>query len=640
MKRKNSMNLLDLIAWVTRYGKELEGSVIQNVYYNGEFSWIKLRGKKGNAVLLLEPGRAVYLTSRKLQAPEKLHPFAGGLRKYLNGGRIASVEVLGNDRVISITVNSRGEEYRLIGELVPRGVLVLVDKEGKILYANEYKEMRDRSIKRLEKYVPPPSPQFNPFEDLEGLEERIAKGKDVVRGLVIGQKLPADVAEEVLERAGVDKKEKPSELSEEEVERIRNAIKELYEEALRGRGYLYYSNGLPYAFEPFESRLLRGEGLREEEGDFNSVVDKYFTNLQGELIEESVKERVEREVEKIKKAIEKQEALAEEYKRRAEEYRDLATKIAVNYSEVLEQLEKYGKVKIGDIEIEIPRKTTLDEYIRELYSKATTYEKKYKKALKALEELKSQLKEVESKVVEEMAKEKARVRRKEWYEKYHWLVTRNGLLAIGGRDASQNEAIVRKYLEDDDYFLHAEVQGAPAVVLKGKEVSEGDLFDAAYLTACYSKAWKEGRGSVDVFYVKGSQVSKSPPPGQYVAKGAFIIRGRREYVRNVPLRLGIGIELYEGRPRVIVGPPDLVRERSLFYAILVPGDEERGKVAERLKRVWSSKAKDPELKGMIEGLDVSEIVLRLPGRCNVIKIGKGKKLLEYSPKGSGEGIEA
>ena len=229
------------------------------------------------------------------------------------------------------------------------------------------------------------------------------------------------------------------------------------------------------------------------------------------------------------------------------------------------------------------------------------------------------------KIKKELAKEKAKHRRKEWYEKYHWIITRNGFLAIGGRDASQNESVVRRYLEDNDIFMHAEVQGAPAVVLKvgDREPSADDLRDAAYITACYSKAWKDGRASVDVFYVRGSQVSKTPPSGQYVAKGAFIIRGKREYVRDVPLRLGIGVEMHEGVPRIIVGPPDLVAKRSIVYAILAPGDTDKRRIAERLKKLWISKLKEPELQGLIEGIKEDEILQRVPGKATILKVSRG-----------------
>jgi len=353
-----------------------------------------------------------------------------------------------------------------------------------------------------------------------------------------------------------------------------------------------------------------------------------------------VEERIERELERLKKSLEKQRELAEQYKKLSEEYQQMASIIAANYSHLLEQLQelkdKQAKVIVEGKEFVIPKNKNLDEYIRELFAKAKEYEKKYKRALKAAEGLQKEIESVKERVIEEIAKERAKVRKREWYEKYHWLITSSGLLAIGGRDASQNESVVRRYLEDDDIFLHAEVQGAPAVVLKtsGKEVSERDLKEAAYLTACYSKAWKDGRGSVDVFYVKGSQVSKSPPSGQYVAKGAFIIKGKREYVRNVPLRLGIGVEVKGDFPRVIVGPPELVEKRSVVYAILAPGDLEKKKVVEKLKKVWTNKVSEPELKGLIEGLKEEELLQRIPGKARALKIGKSPQTHSY--KGSTE----
>jgi len=619
LKRKLSMNYLDVIAWVSR-SSPLIGASVQNVYYKDGLLWIKLKPKgAGTVALVAEPGRRVHLTRSPPEAPERVHPFAGGLRKYLRGARIRGVKTVGYDRVVELDF----ERAKLVIELVPRGVAVLLSPEGEILYANEYKEMKDRKIKRGEKYKPPPGPSWHPFEDLGGLEERIKRGKDVVRGLIIGQKIPADVAEEVLFRAKVKKDKKPEELTPEELEEIKKKIVDVYREAFGGKAYLAKA-GLPVAFEPFYPSLLAAQGAELEEGDLDDVLDKYFAELSTEEVEEDVEERVKREAERLKKAMEEQKALAEEYKRRSEEYAELASLIASNYAEIEELLRKsegeHVKVSIDGREVVVPKKKGLDEYVRELFAKSKEYEKKYKRALKAYEELQEELRRVEERVREEVAKEKARTRRKEWYEKYHWLITSSGLLAIGGRDAGQNEAVVRRYLEDDDYFLHAEVQGAPAVVLKGKEAKEEDLREAAFLTACYSKAWKEGRGSVDVFYVKGSQVSKSPPPGQYVAKGAFIIRGKREYVRNVPLRLALGVELVDGLPRIIVGPQELVERRSVAYAVLVPGDTEKRKVAQKLKKLWASKVEDPELRGLIEGIREEEILERVPGKSKIVRV--------------------
>ena len=625
MKRKTSMSYLDLLSWIRNSGEELKGSTINNIYYKDGLLWMKLKKRgAGTVVLIAEPGRRVHLTESPPEAPERLHPFAGGLRKYIKGSRVIDVRTVGYDRVLNLELGRGDERYKLIVELVPRGVALLTDKDDVILYANEYKEMRDRVIKRKEKYVPPPSPNFDPFNDLENLDERIKKGKDVVRGLIIGQKLPADFAEEVLFRAGIEKSKKPKDLTPEELDRIKQKIKEVFNESMEGTFYLAYKER-PFAFMPFEPTLLEAEGYKIEKDQPDKVLDKYFSTLEVEETEESVEEMISREKERIMKSIEEQRKLAEQYKQLSEEYAALATEIASNLYEYEEMLKKEGVIKIKDKELKVPRGKSLDEYVRDLFAKSKEYEKKYKRALKALEELQKELERVEEKIKREMAKERAKHRKKEWYEKYHWIITRNEFLAIGGKDASQNESVVRRYLEDEDIFMHAEVQGAPAVVLKleGREPSEEDLRDAACITACYSKAWKDGRASVDVFYVKGSQVSKTPPSGQYVAKGAFIIRGKREYVKDIPLRLGIGVELYEGAPRIIVGPPELVARRSIVYAILAPGDTEKRKVAERLKKLWISKVSDPELQGLIEGIKEDEIVQRIPGKASILKVSVG-----------------
>ena len=37
MKKKASMNYLDLLAWIKAEGSKMVGASIQNIYYNGNF---------------------------------------------------------------------------------------------------------------------------------------------------------------------------------------------------------------------------------------------------------------------------------------------------------------------------------------------------------------------------------------------------------------------------------------------------------------------------------------------------------------------------------------------------------------------------------------------------------------------------
>ena len=58
--------------------------------------------------------------------------------------------------------------------------------------------------------------------------------------------------------------------------------------------------------------------------------------------------------------------------------------------------------------------------------------------------------------------------KKLWYHRFRWFVTSDGIVVLGGRDASQNEELVKKYMTGGDLFVHADVHGASVVIVKGK----------------------------------------------------------------------------------------------------------------------------------------------------------------------------
>ena len=105
-------------------------------------------------------------------------------------------------------------------------------------------------------------------------------------------------------------------------------------------------------------------------------------------------------------------------------------------------------------------------------------------------------------------------------------------LVIGGRDADTNEEIVKKYMEPRDLAFHAQIHGAPIVIIKseGRDIPETTLREAAQFAIAYSNVWKEGLHSGDCYWVYPNQVSKTPEPGEYLARGAFVIRGERHYM--------------------------------------------------------------------------------------------------------------
>jgi len=604
----------------------------------------------------MEPGRRInYSTAEPRE--KSIDNFTAFLRKHLRGGFTKDLCSMGFERIIMIDVEKGGRGYKLYIELLPRGVIVLTDSENRILFATSFKRMRDRVIKPRIPYQQPPPP-FNPMEaPVSELVKRLHIGKDLVRGIVRGWGLPGEVAEEIIYRSGLyEVKTIPSDkIPYSDLEVLIKNLKDLVKESLETSGYLVKDlNNVPITFTPFYPHLyneLLGFNVKETRL-FNEAVDAFY--LEYEKIEESEvrKKAIEEEIKKLESALTKQEDIIKNYTSEAEKLERTANILSANIvalENILECLrrnkEKHGWegiiecpsvieynkhkgivfLKIDEEQVQIDIRLNARQNIIKLYRLAGELKAKAKKAREKYEELQKRVKELKSssKEIEQEALKGLRPRL--WYERYHWLITSNGFLVIAGRDASQNESIVRKHLEPYDIFLHADIHGAPATVIKTRKSipPQKDIEEAAIVAAAYSRAWREGFGSIDVYWVKGDQVSKKPPPGEYLGKGAFMIYGKKNYIRNVGLRIAIGIEvvcdeIYGMYERVISGPQSLVKKRTIAYVVLVPGAIHQRAIAEKTMEIFKKYLDDKP-----STITIDELLTRIPGSSRIIGHDRG-----------------
>ncbi len=216
-----------------------------------------------------------------------------------------------------------------------------------------------------------------------------------------------------------------------------------------------------------------------------------------------------------------------------------------------------------------------------VHENAAYYYNKAKEARKKAERLEEEIRRTEEEIRNYKQKEVVFKRKKEWYEKFHYSFTHAGRLILAGRDAHQNDVLVKNYMEEGDLFFHADVQGAAAVILKGGvEASREEREEAAQIAACYSKAWKMGYSAVDVFCAKKEQLSKYAQ-GMFVGKGGFVVKGEREWFRQTPLLLKIGLK--EGRVVVLPAKNPERLEKMLLLAPSSSG-KEKGKLAKSLAK--------------------------------------------------------
>ena len=232
-------------------------------------------------------------------------------------------------------------------------------------------------------------------------------------------------------------------------------------------------------------------------------------------------------------------------------------------------------------------RNSLFENANEYYERGKKAKQKSQGALSALEDSKRKLAKIERELsaaeemkslkpaalMEALAKRKVETENRQWYEKFRWFTSSDGFLVAAGKDTVSNEVLVKKYSLQEDAVFHAEISGAPFVVVKaeGRTISEQTLREAAEFAASFSRAWRENAGSADVYWVKVDQLSKSGPSGESVPHGAFAVVGKRNWIRNVPLRVAVGMVVNE-ETCFVGGPVEAVKAKTKAYVVLLPGD--------------------------------------------------------------------
>ncbi len=271
----------------------------------------------------------------------------------------------------------------------------------------------------------------------------------------------------------------------------------------------------------------------------------------------------------------------------------------------------------ADLTVELHADQSVEENAARYYEAAKKLKRKRAGLLEAIEETKKKIKSRENTLhyaaVREAAKPVKKIvsRNRQWFEKFKHFTTSQGQVCIAGSDAKQNELLVSKHLEKTDLFFHADVHGAAAVILKeGQSASEQSKKEAAQFAACFSSAWKARYSVADVFYAKPEQVSKYAQ-GEYVAKGGFMIYGKKQYFRSLPLKL-LMVKSGEGEAAF----PALYPECFDFESNPVTGS----KVALAPGSVSKSDAAKKVVKKL--GLEnaynaVDEVLRLLPGDCDL-----------------------
>ncbi|KAF2402340.1 hypothetical protein EJ06DRAFT_490689 [Trichodelitschia bisporula] len=199
-----------------------------------------------------------------------------------------------------------------------------------------------------------------------------------------------------------------------------------------------------------------------------------------------------------------------------------------------------------DIDLALSPWANASQYYDQKKSAAEKEDKTLKASTKAL-------KSVEQKIVTDLKKGLTQekdvlrpVRKQYWFEKFHYFISSDGYLVIGGRDAQQNEILYRRYLKKGDAYVHADLSGASSVIIKNNPstpeapIPPSTLSQAGTLSVATSNAW-DSKAVMSAWWVNSDQVSKTAPTGEYLTTGGFMIRGKKNFLPPAQLLLGFAI---------------------------------------------------------------------------------------------------
>ncbi len=629
----------DVAAVVRELNNTILESIVSNVYQLDANTILLKLHKPGMPPfsLVLEAGKRLNLTAYTLEKPFRPPGFCMAMRKHLRNARLLNVEQHEFERVILFSFRTHEGMLRLILELFGEGNIMLLTEKGTILQALIYKQMRDRNILRDESFKFAPSFGKNPYKLSD---EEIAKGlralgdAEVVRAITRFLSIGGTFTEELLTRASLGKTKPVNQLSNEELTRAIRALRDLLSQIREGilEPNLVFDekNGLvdaaPLKLKRYETTAFKIQMY----STFNEALDEFYSKRSaleqatkgikmGELEMEAA--RLGRIIAEQKSTLDYANVEAEQLKRvgdliyahfndfqilldrfldekkRGKRWKDTIAQVLVEKQRGLKPscfFESFSdkdvalKMIVEDSTFNLSLRKTLFENAARFYEQSKRAKQKADGTRAALNEYLEKLRVIQNKIAEAKEQERLtpvkaiekleerKVRRREWFEKFRWFESSEGFLVVAGRDAVTNEVLIKKYTEPTDIVFHADIVGAPFVVIKseGKACGQQCLSEAAEFAAAFSRGWREGFASIDVYWVKPEQLSKGGPSGESVGHGAFVVRGERNWMRGTPLRIAIGVAFDNEKniAKILGGPIGAVKKKTDTYIVIVPGD--------------------------------------------------------------------
>ncbi|WP_195925321.1 Rqc2 family fibronectin-binding protein [Sarcina ventriculi] len=515
---------------------------------------LTLRGKGTKKLLISSSSnypRLHFTTINKIN-PLKAPVFCMVLRKYLIGGKIIDITQYSTDRIISIDIENKDElgfnsKYSLIVEIMARhsNITLVRKRDNKIMESIKHIHSNKNSYRVLYPgatfIMPPTSNKLNPFsftkEELKNLlKENINFNESIFSKIItgVGKNLSNDLF--------IEYKNKFNDLT---IDNLSLFITDYFKNILKdNKNILFFKDGKVVDFY-FKDLISLNNCEKKYFESHSDTLDNFYAtkdkqdrlHSKGLDIQRLINTNIERCLKKIKileKTLKECEA-KEDYRIKGElltsyiygfKKGDKDVSVLNYYSENEEYLKisldenktpseniqfyfkKYNKLKNAE-EASINQLSINEDELNYLNSVLTSLETADNYA--DIEEIKKEL--IETGYVR-FRKEKNKNKIKT--NKPLHFISSDGIDIYVGKNNIQNDYLTLKFAEKTDTWLHTKIIPGSHVIIKGKNIPESTLLEAATLAAFYSKGKNSTKVPVDYTLVKNVKKPSGAKPGMVI----------------------------------------------------------------------------------------------------------------------------
>ena len=630
---------IELCYLVNQISETAQDYYVSNIYGVTKDSILfKLHHTEKPDIYMMISTSGVWLTSVKIEQMEP-NRLLKRLRSDLLRLKLKKIEQISSERIAYFTFAGFDKEFVIVGEFFGEGNILLCNNEMKILALQHSIDVRHRKLGVGLVYEPPP---LNGLDVIKITESDFGEleTSDLPAGKWLGRTLglPKKYVEGIFEMSGIDSKCIGNNLTAEQIKKLYDTTKDIVTNVITGKHEpVIIRNEKP---EIIPVRLGKLDDKCTVVNSFIEGLDTVFTESLVEIGKSIQTGGSDKKIKELESQLTEQEKAIDTVKEKSNHITIVANSLFEMISKGITSIEdprtleilathnaKLTKEKgitliiVDDEKIKINSQSSLQSIASVLFNEA----KRKSSAIKSIEQIKINTQKKLAKLQNKAETEKdsvsfSEIRKKNWYERYRWFFTSDGILAIGGRDAPSNSAVVRKHLGKNDTIFHGDIFGSPFFILKDAEnPPAASLNEVAHATVCFSRAWREGMYGVSAYWVNPEQVKKSAPSGQFLPKGSFTIEGQRNFVKVSTLKLTVGI-IPQGDDYVVTcGPPETIKKNSICYATIEPHGSEMVDAAKKIRLEFLKLEEDIAKK-----ISIDDFVRVLPaGASQITEVGIG-----------------